>query len=57
MSIPVFEEELVVTKRMVLKERVLIRKELQTELVKVGTLRREHVRVDADPGLDVRDER
>ncbi|MDQ3822583.1 MAG: YsnF/AvaK domain-containing protein [Actinomycetota bacterium] len=46
-SIPVYEEELVVTKRSVLKERVIVRKELVTEHVTVEeTLRRERVEVD-----------
>ena len=57
-SIPVFEEVLVVTKRLVVRERVIVRKhtvvdeyELQTEL------RREHISVDADDSVDLVDER
>lgn len=53
-SIPVFEEVLVVTKKLVVRERVIVRKHtvidehvLQTEL------RREHVTVDADDGVVV----
>ena len=55
-SIPIFEEVLVVTKRLVVRERVIVRKHtvvdehtLQTEL------RREHVTVDADEGVDLDD--
>jgi len=55
-SIPVFEEVLVVTKKLVVRERVIVRKHtvvddhtLQTEL------RREHVTVDADGDVDVAD--
>ncbi|MFL5926309.1 MAG: DUF2382 domain-containing protein [Gaiellaceae bacterium] len=44
MSIPLFEEELVVTRRQVLRERVIIRKEEVTEWQTVeADLRREHV--------------
>ena len=57
-SIPVFEEVLVVTKRLVVRERVIVRKhtvvdehQLQTEL------RREHVTIDADDAVDVTDAR
>ena len=43
-SIPLFEEEIVVTKQTVLRERVIIRKELTTEWETVeAELRREHV--------------
>ena len=55
-SIPVFEEVLVVTKKLVVRERVIVRKHtvvdehtLQTEL------RREHVTVEADGDIDVHD--
>ena len=48
-SIPLFEEELVVTRRQVLRERVIIRKELVTDWQTVeAVLRREHVAFDAD---------
>jgi uncharacterized protein (TIGR02271 family) len=54
-SIPVFEEVLVVTKKLVVRERVIVRKHtvvdehtLQTEL------RREHVTVDADAAVEDR---
>ena len=46
-SIPVFEEELVVTRRRVLRERVIVRKELATDWQTVEVeLRREHVAFD-----------
>jgi uncharacterized protein (TIGR02271 family) len=53
-SIPVYEEQLVVTKRVVLKERVVIRKRI-TEVVQPvrAELRRERVEIDVDE--DVRD--
>jgi uncharacterized protein (TIGR02271 family) len=48
-SIPVFEEELVVTKRLVVRERIIIRKHTRThDQVVRSTLRRERVDVDAD---------
>jgi uncharacterized protein (TIGR02271 family) len=57
-SIPIFEEVLVVTKKLVVRERVIVRKHtvvdehtLQTEL------RREHVSVDADDSVDLTDNR
>lgn len=57
-SIPVFEEVLVVTKKLVVRERVIVRKHtvvdehtLQTEL------RREHVEVEGDEGIEVEDRR
>ena len=52
LSIPVFEEQLVVEKRLVVRERVVIRKHTVTEehLVEAD-LRRERVEVDADPQL------
>ena len=54
-SIPVFEEELVVTKRTVLRERIVIAKELVSELRLVqDTIQVEHVEVDPDPGIEVR---
>ena len=53
-SIPVFEEEIVVTKRLVVRERVIIRKATVTDEHRIETeLRKERVEVDADPGLDV----
>ena len=48
-SVPLFEEELVVTKRTVLRERVIIRRESVTEWETVeAELRRETIGVDAD---------
>jgi uncharacterized protein (TIGR02271 family) len=48
-SIPLFEEELVVTRRTVLRERVIIRKEEVTEWERVeAELRRETVRFETD---------
>ena len=54
-SIPVFEEVLVVEKRLVVRERVLIRKHTVTEehLVEAD-LRRERVEVEADPAVERR---
>jgi uncharacterized protein (TIGR02271 family) len=47
-SIPLFEEELVVTRRTVLRERVIVRKENVTEWQRVeADLRRERFDVDA----------
>jgi uncharacterized protein (TIGR02271 family) len=50
-SIPLLEEELVVTKRVVVRERIVIRKETQTEQREVrAELRRERLEIDApDP--------
>jgi uncharacterized protein (TIGR02271 family) len=55
-SVPVFEEEIVVTKRLVVRERILIRKTHVTEEAIVeAELRRERVDIEADPGtMDVR---
>lgn len=62
-SIPVFEEQLVVEKRLVVRERIIIRKRVVHESERIETqLRREIVEVDADPDiagrlhLDERDE-
>jgi uncharacterized protein (TIGR02271 family) len=53
-SIPVFEEELVITKRLVVRERVIVRKRSETQTTRVqADLRRERVEVEADPGIDV----
>ena len=49
-SIPVFEEELVIEKRLVVRERVIVRKHTVTEEQRVeADLRRERVEVEADP--------
>lgn len=51
-SIPLFEEELVVEKRLRVRERVIIRKHTRTEQHHVeAELRREHIEVDADDGV------
>ncbi len=56
-SIPVFEEELVITKRMVVRERVIIRKRTITEHHRVeADLLRERVEVEADPGVNLTQE-
>jgi uncharacterized protein (TIGR02271 family) len=48
-SVPLFEEELVVTKRTVLRERIIIHKESVTDWETVeAELRREHVSFDGD---------
>jgi len=49
-SIPVFQEELVIEKRLVVRERVIVRKRTVTEdrLVEAD-LRRERVEIDVDP--------
>ena len=51
-SIPVFEEQLVVEKRLVVRERIIIRKHtvVEQELVEAD-LQKEHVEVDADEGV------
>lgn len=48
-SIPLFEERLVVTKELVVRERVVIRKRTTTQQQRVeADLRRERIAVDAD---------
>ncbi len=55
LSIPVFEEELVVTKRVVVRERVVVRKHtVVEEQVFDVDLRREHVEVETDQAPPVR---
>lgn len=55
-SIPVFEEVLVVTKRLVVKERVVVRKSTVVDEHELRTdLRREHVEVEAEGDVEVRD--
>ena len=54
-SIPVFEEQLVIEKRLVVRERIIIRKHTVTEdHVVEADLRRERVVVDADPEVESR---
>lgn len=56
-SIPVFEEELVVTKRLVVRERVIVRKETQVEEETVTVdVQREQVEIHADDGISVETE-
>jgi uncharacterized protein (TIGR02271 family) len=51
-SIPIFEEEIVVTKRMVVRERLIVRKERRSEQVSVPVeLKRERVEIEADPAV------
>ena len=53
-SIPVFEEELVVTKRLVVRERIIVTKEIVTETQTVrDTLQREHVDLIADANIEI----
>lgn len=55
-SIPVFEEVLVVTKRLVVRERVVVRKGTVVDEYTLRTdLRREHVEVDDEGDGDVSD--
>ena len=55
-SIPVFEEELVVTTRTVLKERVIVRKRIvEDEQRVVADLRKERVEIEADKGVELED--
>lgn len=52
-SIPVFEEQLVIERRLVVRERIIVRKHVITEEVPVtADLRRERVEVDVDPEVD-----
>ena len=56
-SIPVFEEELVITKRVVVRERLIVRKHTVTEKTRIDAeLRRERVEIDADPGIELIEE-
>ena len=55
LSIPIYEEELVVTKRVVLKERLVIRKRVVTASTPVeAELRRERVEIDVDDSISDR---
>ncbi len=52
-SIPIFEEELVVTKRMVVRERVIVRKStVIDEHVVEAELRRERIDIEADASVE-----
>jgi uncharacterized protein (TIGR02271 family) len=51
-SIPIFEEEVVVTKRMVVRERLIVRKVRRTEQVTVPLeLKRERIGIEADESV------
>lgn len=53
-SIPIFEEELVVTKRLVVRERVIVRKVTEIDEHRLQTeLRKERVEVEADGDVDL----
>ena len=57
LSIPVFEEQLVVTKRLVVRERVVVRKRTVYEEHEVSAdLKRERLEVEADGDVVVDDE-
>ena len=57
LSIPALEEELVVTKRWVVRERVIVRKTTVTEQHEItADLRRERIAIDADEGVVVHDD-
>ena len=56
LSIPVFEEQIVVTKRLVVRERVVVRKHtVYEDHVVSADLRRERLEVEADDGVVVHD--
>lgn len=56
LSIPVFEEEVVITTRLVVRERVIVRKQTVVEEQEISIdLRREVLEVEADEGLTVRE--
>lgn len=53
-SIPIFEEELVVTKRLVVRERVIVRKVTEIDEHRLQTeLRKERVEVDTDGDAEI----
>jgi uncharacterized protein (TIGR02271 family) len=55
-SIPVFEEQLVITKRLIVRERVILRKHTTTEQHRIeAELRRERVEVTGEGGAVVED--
>ena len=57
LSIPVFEEQIVVTKRLVVRERVIVRKHTVYEEHEVSAdLKRERLEVEADGDVVVHDE-
>jgi stress response protein YsnF len=51
-SIPIYEEEVIVTKRVVLRERIVIRKRVESHLAPVETeLRRERIEIEVDESV------
>ena len=57
LSIPVFEEQIVVTKKLVVRERVIVRKHtVYEEHVVTADLRSERLEVDVDGDVVVRDD-
>jgi uncharacterized protein (TIGR02271 family) len=56
-SVPLFAEELVIERRLVVRERVIVRKRTEQEQhVVEADLRREHVDIAADEGVEVVDD-
>ena len=56
-SIPVFEEELVVTKRLVVRERVVVRKRTEVEDRRLeAELRKERVEIELTGAVDVEED-
>ncbi len=56
-SIPVFEEELVVTKRLVVRERVVVRKRTEVEERRVeAELRKERVEIESTGDAEVEED-
>ncbi len=54
-SVPVFEEELVITKRLVVRERIIVRKHTVSTTQRVqADLRRKRVEIDVDPSIATR---
>ena len=57
LSIPVFEEQIVVTKRLVVRERVVIRKHtVYEDEVVTADVKRERLEIEADEGIVVHDD-
>jgi uncharacterized protein (TIGR02271 family) len=56
LSIPVFEEQIVVTKRLVVRERVIVRKHtVHEEQLVTATLRRERVEIETSGEVHLSD--
>lgn len=54
-SIPVFEEQIVVEKRLIVRERLVVRKRVESTPERIrATLRREVVEVEVDPEVEHR---